>query len=421
MPHETNAPSLLDPAISSDPYDFYAHLQQQQPVYKIPETGAYVITKYDDLRHVLKNYDAFSSNVTVSTPGDSAQLKQSILRDKGWEHIPTLQRTDPPQHARYRKLLDRVFTNKRVREMTPYIDRVAHEIIDGFADQAYCEFNNDFAMPMPGIIIAEQLGLAPEEVHTFKRWADAMLGAGRSTLSSEANARTNIEIELEAQHYLAKVFEERRLNPKDDLISGLVHAHGDDEAPLSVHELQNLMHQLITGGFETTQSAINHGMWTLVRYPELQTLLREDPSQMKRFVEEVLRWESPVQFLARQTTREVEISGTVIPADTLVLVGYGPANRDATKFTCPETFDITRANAGANLAFGSGPHFCVGALLARQEMASAFSALVTRLDSIKLAQPLTEPVHHFSLFFMPMRELPITWQQPAHGGPHKPA
>ncbi|MGI9326324.1 MAG: cytochrome P450 [Pseudomonadales bacterium] len=406
--------SLLDPAVSSDPWEFFRLLHDECPVYQMPETGAFAVTRYDDLRRVLKDPETFSSDVRAAGMGQFADLQQAILKDGGgWEHVQTLQRTDPPVHSRYRKLLDRVFTIKRVRELTPHLEEVVNELIDGFIDKGECEFNNEFAMRMPGVIIAEQLGLDRNDVTTFKRWADAMLGAGRSPIATEEEVRANAEIELEAQLFLAKVFEERRKKPTDDLMSALVHAHGDDEEPLSMHELQNLMHQLITGGFETTQSAINHAMWALVRFPELQERLRADEAAMKPFVEEVLRWESPVQFLARQATRDVEVSGTMIPKGSLVLVGYGPANRDAAKFECPHQFNIDRGNAGAHLAFGSGGHFCVGALLARQEMTSCFKAIVQRMRNIELAQPLPEPVHNFSLFFIPMHDFHIKFEKSA--------
>ncbi len=400
--------SFLDPDVNSEPWEFFERLHKECPVYEMPETGAFMVTGYDDLRQVLKNPEAFSSDVRVASMRGGEDLQQHILRDGGgWEHVQTLQGTDPPVHGRYRKLLDRVFTIKRVREMTPYIEQVTSDLIDSWIDDGECEFNNDFAMPMPGIIIAEQLGLAREEVKRFKRWADAMLGVGSGPIPSEEERRSNAETELEAQLYLAEVFEARRHKPQDDLMSALVHAHGDDEEPLSMHELQNLMHQLITGGFETTQSAINHGMWALVRFPELVGRLREDENLLKPFVEEVLRWESPVQFLARRTTRDVELSGTFIPKDSMVLVGFGPASRDEAKFACPHQFDIERKNVGAHLAFGSGAHFCVGALLARQEMVTAFKQIVNRLDDIRLSRPLQLPVHKFSLFFLPMRDFHI--------------
>ena len=404
--------SMLDPMVSSDPFGFYDLLQEQCPVYQIPETGAYVITKYDDLRQVLKDHESFTSDVRIADRGGFADLQQSILRDGGgWEHVQTLQRTDPPDHGRYRSLLDRVFTIKRVREMIPYMDRVVNDLIDGFIDKGECEFSDDFAMRMPGIIIAEQLGLRREEVSTFKRWADAMLGASRSPIATEDEIRADAETELEAQKFLAEIFEDRRSRPQEDLMSAMVNSHGDDEEPLTMNELQSLMHQLITGGFETTQSALNHGMWTLIRMPEVAAKLRSDISLLKPFVEEVLRWESPVQFLMRQATRDVEISDTVIPAGALVMVGYGPANRDEEKFGCPHQFDLERKGVGAHLAFGSGPHFCPGALLARQEMMSSFRHIIERMDNIRLSKPLPKPVHNFSMFFLPMHDFHIEFDK----------
>ena len=404
--------SLVDPAISSEPWGFYKLLQEEDSVYQMPETGAFVITRYDDLRQVLRDPETFSSDVRAATIGQFADLQQSILKEGGgWEHVQTLQRTDPPVHSRYRKLLDRVFTIKRVRALLPHIEDVVNELIDDFIDQGECEFNNDFAMQMPGIIVAEQLGLDRDNVATFKKWGDAMLGSGRSPIATEEEVRANAEIELEAQLFLAEVFEERRAHPTDDLMSAMVHAHGDDEEPLSMHELQNLMHQLITGGFETTQSAINHGLWALIRFPELQERLRSDEKSMKPFVDEVLRWESPVQFLARRATHDVELGGTTIPKDSMVLVGYGPANRDESKFECPHQFNVERGNAGAHLAFGSGAHFCVGALLAKQELTSSFNAIVQRMDDIELAQPLPDPVHSFTLFFLPMHDFHVKFKK----------
>ena len=404
--------SLMDLKTQSDPFEFYAVLHEQCPVYRMPETGFYMVTKYDDLRQVLKDTETFSNDVSAKDgkglQGDLGVLYEEIIAERGWAHVQTLQRTDPPVHSRYRKLLDRVFTAKRVREMLPYVDRVAIDLIDGWIDAGRCEFNMQFAMPMPGIIIAEQLGLGRKDVAKFKRWADALIALSIRKWT-EAEIRQIAETELEMQHYLADVFEDRRKNPTGDLISALVHAHGDDEEPLSMHELQNLMHQLISGGFETTQSAISHGMWLLLRHPETMQRLRDDMSLIKPFCEEAMRIESPVQGLARKTTRDVELNGTLIPAGSMVLTRYGAANRDPEKFECPHLFDIDRKNAGAQIAFGAGAHFCVGASLARQEMVSSFTALLTRLDNIRLEHELPDPVHNPSLYFMPMKELPITF------------
>jgi cytochrome P450 len=405
--------SMLDHETQSDPYEFYALLHEECPVYHMPETGFYMVTKYDDMRRVLKDTDIFTSDVrrTVGLQGDGkTNIYQDILADRGWSHVQTLQRTDPPEHTRYRKLLDRVFTARRVREMVPYIESVTNELIDGWIDDGEVDFISGFAMPQPGIIIAEQLGLERSQVGTFKKWADAMLATAIKPLTEEELLDV-VETELEAQHFFAKTFEDRRVNPGDDLMSGFVHAHGDDEEPLTMHELQNLMHQLITGGFETTQSALAHSMWVLLRQPELQTRLRDDPSLIKAFVEEALRYESPVQGLSRMTTQDVNLGGITIPANSMVVVRYGAANRDPEKFECPHQFDLDRKNAGAHIAFGMGAHFCVGAMLARQEMISAVTHVLRRMDNIRLAKEMAYPVHDTSLFFLPIKEMYIAFDK----------
>jgi cytochrome P450 len=242
----------------------------------------------------------------------------------------------------------------------------------------------ELTLPLPGIIIAEELGLPRDDIHTFARWADAMLAPSMRILS-EAEVVEVAETELEAQHHLAGVFEDRRANPRDDLISALVHAHGDDDEPLTVHELQNLMHQLVTGGFETTTSALGHAMWLLLRHPEQMALLRADPDGlMKGFIEEALRIESPVQGLARRTTCPAEVAGVTIPEGSLVYARFGAAN-----------------------------HYCIGAALARQEIHSAFTQLLRRVDHIELATPLPEPAHHPSMFLMPLRELRLRFTKKA--------
>lgn len=406
--------SLLDNRVQSDPYEFYELLHKQQPVYRMPETGMYVVTRYESLRYVLTNPDIFSSDTSLaadkSLQAENAARYQAILADRGWAHVQTLQRTDPPEHNRYRKLLDRVFTASRVKALTPFVDDISKELIDAFADRGSCEFVAEYAMPFPGIVIAEQLGLDRSQIETFKKWGDAMLAVA-TTMMDEEQLKVAAEIELEAQHFLADMFEDRRANPRDDLVSALVHAHGDDMEPLTMHELQNLMHQLITGGFETTQSAIAHAVWVLVRKPELQEALHRDSGKMKKFVEESLRWESPVQGLFRVTKQDVELDGTVIPKGSFVIVRYGAANRDADKFVCPHQFDIDRENAGAHLAFGSGAHFCVGAMLARREMITAIGDLTRRLKNIRLSREMPEPVHRFSLAFLPIPEMHLEFER----------
>jgi cytochrome P450 len=403
--------SMLDPAVQADPFPFYRMLHAECPVYQMPETGMFVVTTFEDLKYVLRTPEVFSSDVRAQggLQGAGANILQQVLRERGWGHVQTLQRTDPPEHTRYRKLLNRVFTGKRVKDLVPRIDALTHQLIDVFAERGECEYISEFALPLPGVLIAEQIGLDPSEIKRFKRWADAMLAPATRVLS-EDEMRANAEIELEAQHYLADVFEARRAEPREDIISALVHAHGDDEEPLTMHELQNLMHQLITGGYETTTSALAHGMWIMIRYPEAVAKVRANPRLLNNFVEESLRFESPVQGLARQTTRDVELNGTLIPEGSMVIVRYGAANRDEDKFENAGAFDVTREKAVTHMAFGMGPHSCIGALLARQELRSAYGALIDRLDDVTFAKPLPDPATEPSLFFIPIKEMHLKFR-----------
>ena len=406
--------SLLDPKIQSDPKAFYARLHETAPVYLMPETGFYVVTRYDDLRAVLRDTETFSNdtNAAGSLNADIYHIHADALRERGWSHVQVLQRTDPPVHGRYRRLLDQVFNIQQVNALIPRIEAVANGLIDDVIERGECEFVSAFALPLPGVIIAEQLGLAPSEIPTFKHWADSILAPAMVRMTAEEMTGV-AETELEMQHYLARTFEDRRANPRDDLMSALVHARSDGDEPLTMHELQNLMHQLISGGYDTVIAALANGLWLLIRHPDQMAKLRADPSLLRNFLDEALRLESPVQGLIRRATRDVEVGGTLIPEGATVIVRYGAANLDAAKFNCPHAFDITRKNAGAHMAFGVGAHFCVGRLLARQEMLTGFTLLLRRLDDIRLARDLPDPPHIPSFLLHGMKELPIAFRKAA--------
>jgi len=406
--------SLLDPMTQSDPFAMYEAMQDAPGIYQMPETGFYIVSRYADLRAVLTDPVTFSNKVdraSLQGPENAAKLRE-YMEAKGWPHIATLQRTDAPDHARYRRLVDRVFTVGRVREMTPHIEEVAHALIDGFIDRGECEFISEYAMLLPGTILAEEMGLPAGQVATFKKWADSMLAPASYVMDEEALLR-NADIELEAQHHLGRLFDERRANPTGDWISALVTAQRDGEDPLTMAELQSVMSQLIGGGFESTMTSIGHALMQLLNHPDQMAKLREEPKRMKGFVEEVIRFESPTQGLRRRTTRDVELSGTLIPKGSVVIVRYGAANRDAAKFACPHMFDMERGNAGTHLAFGAGTHFCVGAVLARQEIAIGTQAILDRLEDIQLARPLVEPIHRANFLTLPLRELPIRFRAKA--------
>lgn len=405
--------SLLDPAVQSCPEEFYAALHARGAVYQMPETGAYVIVGFDALSAVLRDTQTFSSDIGDNyfqiQGEEGSKLYKSILQERGWDHVKTLQRTDPPLHTRYRRLVDRVFSTPLVRALTPHIETTCNRLIDRFIARGECEFVAEFALPLPSLIIAEQLGLDTEHLPMLKRWADALLDSACRALQPE-ELRATAATEVDLQHHLAAVFEERRRAPRADLISRLVNERVDGDEPLSMHELQNIMHQLISGGFDTTTSAIAHGLWLLLRHPNQMTKLRANPGLRRGFIDEALRLGGPVQGLMRRTTRSVQVDGVTIPAGAHVIVRFAAANQDPRKFERPQAFDIERPNAGQSLAFGNGVHFCVGRLLARQELDSAFAILLSRLDDIELARALPEPPHHPSLFLHPLKELPIRFK-----------
>lgn len=406
-----DVPSFLNPAVQDDPFATYALMHEHCPVHQLPENGMFMVARYDDVKATLTNPEVFSANPSARVPhaSDAAKAAAAVFAEKGWIKARTLQRTDPPLHTHYRRLLGRVFTNRRVESLEPRIAELCHELIDGFIESGECEFVKDFALPLPGIIICEQLGLDSTQYPLFKSWADAMLAAAQRAMSVE-EAVEQAEIEVEAQHFFAREFESRRAEPTNDLISALAHAHGTDEEPLSIEELQDLMHQLITGGFETTTAALGTGLWLLIRHPDQMAKLRADRSLLGNFIDESLRFDSPVAGLWRTSVCPATISGTDIPDGSSVMLRYAAANRDPSKFENPDVFDIERPNAKEHVAFGWGNHFCIGAWLARAELRHAFTAILDRLDDIQLARPLDELPHEFSFFLRPLKELPITFR-----------
>ena len=402
--------SLSDPKVQDDPFAYYSERHGQCPVWHEADTDLFVIGGMGEARGALNDPATFSSAPARRGVGVNPVVVayMTTLFAKGWPRATTLQRTDPPVHTRYRKVLNRVFTPGRVRTLTPGIESIAHELVDSFIDSGRCEFVADMALPLPGMFIAEQLGLDRSQYRTFRRWAEAMLCLANRPDMTMDEAMAEVEVELEAQLYLAAECEKRRANPTDDLISLIVHAHmHDDEEPFTMNELQDLLHQLVTGGFETTTGGLAASMHLLATRPEDQARLRSNPELLPNFIEESLRYDSPVQGLWRKATCPVDVGGVAIPAGASVMVRFGAANRDPRVFAEPDRFDLDRPNASQHVAFGLGAHFCLGAALARQEMLSALGIFLERTTQIELDGPMPSPVHDPSFFLRPMKSLPL--------------
>jgi cytochrome P450 len=401
---------LTNVNIQDNPFPYYKEQLSKCPVWHETDIDLYVIGGHEETRAALGDIATFSNK--PSAGGRAANMDaiiayQSVLKEKGWTHLPVLQRSDPPEHSRYRKLLNRVFTPAQVKAYVPQLEEIANSLIDSMVEKGKCEFVRDFALPLPGIFISTQLGLDPSQYPKFRRWAEAMLSLAQRSQITVEEAIIEANVEIEEQHFIAGEFEKRRANPGKDLISLLVNAHVNEEGeePFTINELMTVLHALITGGFETTTGALSSAMLLLIEHPDQMEMLRNDRSLMGNFIEEVLRFDSPVQGLWRSVKCPVTLGGFDIPENKSAMVRFGAANRDPRVFDNPDVFDIKRANAKNHVAFGFGVHFCLGAALARQQMATAFNLLLDRLTEVELAGPMELPIHEPSFFLRPMRKL----------------
>lgn len=409
MSGETAYRGLTSREVQDDPFPYYRERMSQCPVWREDDINLYVVAGHEEARAALGDLNTFSSKPAAGNRAVKPEVVMAymeVLKEKGWMHTPILQRVDPPEHGRSRKILNRVFTPAQVKSYVPEIEEIVHGLVDSMLERGECEFVKEFALPLPGRFIARHLGLDDAEYPKFRRWAEAMLSLAQRNDMTVEEAIIEANIEVEEQHFVVAEFEKRRQNPGGtDLISLIVHAHGADEEPFTTNELITLMHQLITGGFETTTGALSAAMLLLLRHRDQMEMLRNDRSLMGNFIEEVLRYDAPVQGLWRSVQCPVTLGGVDIPANVPAMVRYGAANRDPRVFDNPDVFDITRPNAKNHISFGFGVHFCLGAALARQQMASAFDILLDRVAEFELAQPLEFPLYDASFFLRPLREL----------------
>ena len=399
--------NLLEDETRECPFKYFEAIRHlDKPVYFMPELGAYYVSRYEDVRFIKKHPEIFSNDIYKhgsQRGGTSRNVAEEFKNENGWARVPTLQRTDPPVHTKYRGLINDAFSVARIRNMTNYIETVVNDLIDKFIDEGKCDFMWDFSVPLPCTVIADQLGVPREKIWQLKRWSDAMLAPGGG-FTDEAQALECAKQVVEAQQFFAEVLGERKHEPKDDIISDLAYAKLKDdpdgpERELDMFELQDLLDQLLTGGNETTTNAIGSGLMLLLQRPELMDRMRSDQKLIRNFIEESLRYETPVLHLWRVAVEDTELGGIAIPKGSSIAVGYASANRDEAVFDDSETFDIERKKAGAHLAFGSGPHHCPGAALARQEMYSAFTIFLHRLDNIR-AVDRNEPFKHVPSSFL---------------------
>jgi cytochrome P450 len=403
---------LMDVEIQECPYPAYKTLREEAPVYRDELTGFYVLTRYEDLREVLKDPATFSNlrpRGPDHIPPERVQMIAKLFREKGWLPAPTLSGRDNPEHKQMRALFDHTFRASRIKLMDPYVRDLSYQLVDAFIADGHCDWVRQFAVPMPLIIIGKQMGAPEKDIWRIKAWTDAWVKR-LGLMQTDAEAIWSAEMEIEQQHYFQPIFEQLRREPNDTLLSELVNR----EIPEWGRKLNdNELHAEMTadtfvGGSETTTNALSAGIMLLAQNPDCFALLKTDPERyLRTFIEEVIRLEGPVQGLQRFTTCDVSFHGVTIPKGSVINVRYAAANRDPAHFPDPDRIDLERKNAATHLGFGSGVHHCLGAPLARRELWWGFTAFLERIEDFRLAPGKNHLRHVPNFYLRCLKELHI--------------
>lgn len=410
----------LRPDVVRCPYGAYAAQRDSEPVTHNEQLGAWVVTRHEDVLDVLRDVTRFSNRM-ASGPSSVSSIAQQILQN---DEIPERTRrqaarrmelsksrvllfSDPPLHKRQRSLVNAAFTPRRVAELDGAVKELTNQLVDNFAADG-TDIVDAFSMPIPMTVIATLLGVPPSHMKTFKDWSNAFT-RGVGALSHDVDAIIEIFDQVDAFYdYFTQELDRRREHPVDDLLSDLLAARLDGEAPLTLPELLQMLVQFLVAGNETTTNLLTSAVWTLAKDPQLQDVLREDPSKITNFLDEVLRLEPPVQGIWRVAVEDVEVGGTHIPADSLIYLVTGSANRDPAVYSEPDDLDLDQTRA-RHLTFGRGEHSCLGMNLAKMESKAALGVLLERCHNIALADPDQDVIFHRSFVLHGIESLPITF------------
>jgi cytochrome P450 len=406
--------NFFDEEVLNCPYEFYQVLQEQAPVYHLPDTNIYMVSRHADVKQLLKDTTTYSNNFNELLKGPEPAPEVTAIYAKAWQPVDTMITADPPRHKVYRTLVNKVFNAKRVDAMEDYMKTIVHELIDSFIERGECDFVREFTTPLPVYVIADQLGVPRRDLKNFKQWSDSF-ARRLSQMATPEEQVEDAENIVAFQMYFADMCEQRRKEPRDDMISDLVVTEIEDPdngevRPLNMEELQSLLQQLMVAGNETTTSAITGGMASLIQNPEQLKDLQDHPEKIPNAVEEILRMESPSAGMWRVVKRDSEVHGVKIPRDSLVMLRYHAANRDRELFDTPNDIDINRENADDHIAFGQGIHFCPGAMLARKEMNVAFNALLSRLTNFQIVEDKSDLTYWPNIVLRGLKGLYITFE-----------
>ncbi len=385
----------LDRRYHQDPYPTYRRLRDRDPVHRSALGPMWVLTRYRDVDAVLRDHGRYANNPTLArgqmTPGDLQGVR-----------YPNLLVTDPPDHTRLRTLVAPAFTRSAIEAWRPRIERAVDELLDAAAAEPAFDLMEAFANPLPVVVIAEMLGVPREDFRRFKRWSDATARLIEFTASREDADRAYTARDA-LRGYLDGIVEERVREPREDLISVLAAAQESGDR-LSRTELLSMLTLLLIAGNETTSNLIGNGTLALLRDPEQAAWLRAYPERVDDAVEELVRFDSPVQADRRVAKTDLEIDGRRVRRGEQVVLLLGAANRDPEQFPGAERLDLARGDK-SHVGFGRGIHHCLGAPLARLEAQLAFPRLLERFPALRLAEQ--EPRFKDHIVLRGLERLPV--------------
>ncbi|HJT04783.1 MAG TPA: cytochrome P450 [Pseudonocardiaceae bacterium] len=386
----------VSPAAKSNPYPAYAHLRATQPIHCVLLPSGrrrWLITRYADAERALCDPRLVKTRPVDDLPDEVRPLTKSLIS------------ADPPDHTRLRGLVRKAFSPRLVERLRPRIQQIADELLDAVVPAGKMDLIDDYASPLPIMVIAELLGVPPADCARFRAWSNAFVADEPFTNGDplEAWRRTAL---AEFSSYLRALFERKRADPRDDLITGLVLAREDGDA-LSADELLATVAVLIVAGHETTVNLIGNGMRALLAHPDQLRMLTRDPRLIGSAVEELLRYTGPSETTTfRYAATDLRYNGVTIPQGDQVVIVLASANRDETRFARADQLDVTRTS-NHHLGFGKGIHFCLGASLARIEGQTAISRLIRRIPDLRPAIPIDQLQWRPSMIMRGLRSFPV--------------
>ncbi|MGW0081935.1 cytochrome P450 [Streptomyces sp. NPDC003393] len=379
-----------DPAFVSDPCPAYAELRARGRVLYYEPSDQWLVPHHADVSALLRDrrlgrtyQHRFSHEDFGHTPPPPEHEPFHVLNDHGMLDL------EPPDHTRIRRLVSKAFTPRTVERLKPYVHRLANDLVAALVEAGGGDLLTDVAEPLPVAVIAEMLGIPESDRSQLRPWSADICGMYELN-PSEETARRAVRASVEFSDYLRELIAARRREPGEDLISGLIAAH-DEGDRLTEQEMISTAVLLLNAGHEATVNATVNGWWALFRNPDQLAALRADHSLIPSAVEELMRYDTPLQLFERWVLDEIEIDGTTIPRGAEIAMLFGSANHDAEVFTDPERLDLTRRD-NPHISFSAGIHYCIGAPLARIELAASMAALLERAPALTLAaEPERKP------------------------------